>query len=131
MKLFSFPKSRRLRTNQQFKAVITHKAYVADSLLKVYAAPNKLDFSRLGVSIAGALGPAVTRNRLKRLTKEAFRLNQKAIPTGFDYVVTFRYNWWANITGAKNPKTAARKLKLRQVADSFLGLAEDAAEKAR
>ncbi len=131
MKLFSFPKSRRLRTNQQFRAVITHKAYVTNNLLKVSAAPNDLSFPRLGVSLARAVGPAVVRNRLKRLLKEAFRLNQKAIPTGFDYVVTFRYNWWINIAGAENPKPAAKKLRLQQIADSLISLAEAAAKKAR
>lgn len=131
MKLFSFPKSRILRTNQQFRAVITHKAYVTNGLLRVSAAPNNLGFSRLGVSLARAVGSAVVRNRLKRLVKEAFRLNQKGIPTGFDYVVTFRYNWWMNIAGAKNSGSAARRLKLQQIADSFVNLAKAAAGKAR
>ena len=131
MKLFSFPKSRRLRTNKQFRAIINHKAHVTNSLLRVSAAPNNLSFSHLGVSLAKAVGPAVVRNRLKRLVKEAFRLNQKDIPAGFDYVVTFRYNWWTNIAGAENPKLAARKLKLQQIAESFVSLAEAAAKKAR
>ncbi len=59
MKQFSFPKSKRLKTNRQFRAVITHKACVTNSLLRVSAAPNDLGFSRLGVSLARAVGPAI------------------------------------------------------------------------
>lgn len=130
MKLFSFPKSQRLRSNLQFKAVITHKAYVTNRLFKVWAAANDCDFSRLGISLSKSVGPAVVRNRLKRLLREAFRLNQKNIPRGFDYVVTCRYNWWTSIAGADGPKSAAKKLKLRQVADLFVSLAGSAAKKA-
>ena len=43
--------------------------------------------SRLGLSVPGRVGTNVKRNRIKRLIREAFRLNYEKIPTGFDFVV--------------------------------------------
>jgi ribonuclease P protein component len=45
---------------------------------------------RLGVTVSRKVGPAVTRNRVKRLIREAFRLNQHQLPTSWDLVVVAR-----------------------------------------
>jgi ribonuclease P protein component len=58
--------------------------------LAVSAVPNGLEHSRLGLAIGRRVGPAVERNRLKRLIREAFRLEQRVLPRGFDFVVTVR-----------------------------------------
>ena len=42
--------------------------------------------SRLGLSVSRKVGGAVRRNRVKRLLREAFRLNQHRMSTGYDLV---------------------------------------------
>jgi ribonuclease P protein component len=42
---------------------------------------------RFGVSIGKSAGSAVMRNRLKRLARETFRLNQHNLPVSWDYVL--------------------------------------------
>ena len=84
-----FSKNQRLKTNLQFKSVFDHKKRFVDDLLVIYMAPNELDYCRLGVSIGKRFGNAVRRNRLKRVLREAFRLEQHNLPQSFDYVVMY------------------------------------------
>jgi ribonuclease P protein component len=46
--------------------------------------------SRLGVITSRKVGPAVTRNRARRLLREAFRLNQHAFANPLDLVLVAR-----------------------------------------
>lgn len=43
--------------------------------------------SRLGITVTKKIGTAVRRNRVKRLVREAFRLDPALLPNGIDLVV--------------------------------------------
>jgi ribonuclease P protein component len=45
---------------------------------------------RLGLAVPRAVGPAVTRNRVKRLLREAWRELLPSVPAGQDYVLAAR-----------------------------------------
>ena len=81
-------KKQRLVKNSEFRQVLDQRIRCNDQLLVVNMASNGLAFSRIGVSIGRAQGNAVVRNRIKRLVREAFRLNQLGMPCGFDILVT-------------------------------------------
>jgi ribonuclease P protein component len=81
-------KKQRLVKNSEFRQVLDQRKRCNDQLLVVHMAANGLAFSRIGVSIGRAQGNAVVRNRIKRLVREAFRLNQLEMPCGFDILVT-------------------------------------------
>ena len=86
-----------------------------DDNLIVYAFQNGLDYPRLGISIGKSAGNAVIRNRLKRLIRETFRLNQHTISAGFDYVVT--------VPNKKNIESSSFKtIKFDEIQSSFLNL---------
>jgi ribonuclease P protein component len=72
-----------------FNRIISCKCFVRKGMLRLYAAPNNLGTPRFGVSVSKSCGNAVTRNRLKRLGREAFRLHQHEVITDFDYILIF------------------------------------------
>ena len=120
MKRFSFPKSSRLVSNSQFKAVLARKLRVANGLLVLYTAKNDCNWPRLGISVDKSCGSAVVRNRLKRLIREAFRQSREQIPAGFDYLVMISPQWQKKTANSPEPKKAAKQLTLEMVQKSFL-----------
>ena len=127
----SFGKNKRLLKEAEFRRVLDVRARSGNGLFTVHAAANELDYSRLGISVGKACGSAVVRNRLKRLLREAFRLNQGSIAAGYDYVVIVRAGWHKAVAESSDAKAAAAKLKLDRVTDSFIKLSYSAAKKTR
>ena len=122
MKRFLFGQEKKLKSNEQFKAVLSKNIRFSDELLTIYIAENNCDYSRLGVSVNKSLGGAVVRNRLKRLIREVFRLSQGQIPAGFDYVVMVSPAWKNSIGEQVGSAKASRRLGFEQVRESFLKL---------
>jgi len=83
---FGLPPECRLRRRADFQRIFRLGARHSGQGLSVYAAPNELARNRLGVSVGRKHGNAVTRNRIRRLLKEAFRLEQSGLPQGFDFI---------------------------------------------
>ena len=83
---YSFPKSHRLLSKEQFYRVFDAKCSAADGRVIVYAAINDLDHPRIGLVVSKKVGNAVVRNQWKRLLREAFRLIQHELPTSHDFI---------------------------------------------
>jgi len=130
LRRLSFPKSKRLLSNSQFEAVLARRISARDNLLTVFAAENECDCPRLGLSVGKACGNAVVRNRLKRLLREAFRLSQDRVPSGFDYVVMLSHPLSKRMREGAG-QAASPEPSFKQLEASILSLAAAAVEKAR
>ena len=85
-----FPRTRRVRTPAEYKAVYDLQLRQSRGPLVVYAKANCLRFSRLGLSVSRRVGTAARRNRIRRLLREAFRHMQHDLPLGYDWVVVVK-----------------------------------------
>ena len=82
-----FPKSVRLLKSSDFDRVMKQRQSASNGFVVVYAAPNDLGFTRLGLIVSRKCGNAVVRNSWKRGLREAFRLSYSDLPAGYDLVV--------------------------------------------
>lgn len=80
----------RLKKGADFQRVRALKQSWAHPLLVLYAAPNDLDVTRIGISVSKRIGNAVARNRAKRRIREAVRPLLPNLPRGRDLVFIAR-----------------------------------------
>lgn len=86
----SFPRAVRLLARRDFLHVYDRGLRAAGPSLVLFAAPNGLPWSRLGITVSRKFGGAVARNRMKRRIREIFRTHRNALPSGLDLVVNVR-----------------------------------------
>ena len=86
----AFTRRHRLSRDDAFRRVFEARVRKSDGPMTLYTKPNGLEHPRLGLSIGRKVGNAVRRNRVKRLLREAFRLNTHRFPASYDMVVVMR-----------------------------------------
>ena len=84
---YRYTKAHRLGGDKEFQAVFANKLRKNAGPLAVLALPNDLSHHRFGMTVPRRVGFAVKRHRIKRLLREAFRLNQHDWPGRYDLVV--------------------------------------------
>lgn len=86
-------KNHKIRKNAEFRAVYRRGKSFSNHLLVLYIYKNRKltkDINRIGISVSKKVGKSVTRNRIKRLIKESYRLNNNNLITGYDLVFIAR-----------------------------------------
>ena len=106
-----YPKMLRMTRRSEFDAAFESPVKAKDPVLQLHARLNGLGRPRLGIVVGRKVRTAPARNRIKRLIREAFRLNREKLASGWDYLFLPR-------------KT--EKLTLAEVAASVVKLAQKA-----
>ena len=84
-------------------------------MLFVRALRNELGRTRLGLAVGKSVGRATVRSRMRRMLREAFRLNKQRLPAGLDLLLA--------------PRRGAREAPLEEIGRSLVALAGQAAGK--
>lgn len=79
-----------LKRNRDFVRLYHSGKSAASRELALYCRKNRTSENRLGITVSSKIGNAVTRNRVRRRIKEAYRLNESLFRQGFDIVVVAR-----------------------------------------
>ncbi|WP_304341376.1 ribonuclease P protein component [Metaclostridioides mangenotii] len=86
-----FSRTNGIKKDSDFRKVYKHGKSFANKYLVIYILKNRSDTSRIGISVSKKVGKAVTRNKVRRLIKEAYRLNiDNKIKPGYDIVFIAR-----------------------------------------
>jgi ribonuclease P protein component len=81
----------RVRDKTRFQEIRREGRSYTNELLVLCTLGNDLSYSRVGISVSGRIGNAVTRNRIKRQLREAMRLRMDSIKAGWDLIFVARY----------------------------------------
>ena len=76
-----------LKENHEFRRLYHRGVSTAGKHVVIYCRRNKLGYNRLGLTVSAKLACAVKRNRIKRLFREAYRLNEDKFADGIDLVL--------------------------------------------
>ena len=79
-----------LRNREDFNNLYRKGKSSGSKYVVVFYIKNNLDFSRKAFLASKKVGGAVSRNRAKRLMKEAFRQLEPNVPIGYDFLFVAR-----------------------------------------
>ena len=98
--------------NRDFGRVYRPGKSKADDCLVLYILENGTDVKRLGITVSKKIGNSVVRSRVKRIIKEAWRVQEDYFLNGYDYVFIARIN-------AKEKKSTDLEVSVRRLVSRF------------
>ena len=84
MGFFSFAKADRILKRSEFIQLSQTGKKIQNRYFIVVFSPGQFERSRLGVTVTKKVGCSVRRNRIKRLSREYFRLNRDHLKGNWD-----------------------------------------------
>lgn len=77
-----------LNNNRNFLTLYKQGKYIGSRFIVIYVKKNNLPCNRLGITVGKKnLRNAVSRNRAKRIIRQAYRENEINMPIGIDIVI--------------------------------------------
>lgn len=87
-----------LKKNSDFQYIFNKGEWHDSKMLSIHIIPNKKDINSLGIAIGKKVAKSVKRHRIRRLIKEAYRLNEDKFKAGYNIIIVWKTK--ANIEDA-------------------------------
>ena len=87
MRFFSFTKADRILKRSEFIQLSQDGQKISNIHFIVIFCPGRFKRSRLGITVTRKVGKATTRNRIKRFSREFFRLNRQKLQGHWDIII--------------------------------------------
>ena len=104
---FRFPGKFRIKTKRDFDKYFKESGFKAGKFLVVRSVIDPEHITRLGLSISKKDRNAIIVNRLKRLVREAFRLNRFKLKDNLQLIISYK-------------RKISYDFKLKEVEEDFL-----------
>lgn len=83
---FSVP----LKFNYEFSRIYRRGKYISGRYVVLHYISHSRQINRIGVTTSKNIGGSVQRNRMRRLLRESYRLNEPNIKKGYDIILLGR-----------------------------------------
>ena len=80
-------KDKSVKKNYEFKRILKRGNSTSNQYVRIACQKNKDGKTRLGIAIRKEVKSSILRNRLKRVIREIYRLNENKIKKGFDVII--------------------------------------------
>lgn len=79
-----------IKSKQEFSNLIRNSKFIKTNEYVIYYNENNLNKKRFGIAISNKIGNAVTRNKLKRQTREIIDKLKTLFKNDTDYIIMIR-----------------------------------------
>lgn len=83
-------KSETIKSKQEFSDLIKNSKFIKTKEFVIYYKENNIEKKRFGIAISNKIGNAVTRNKLKRQTREIIDNLKTIFKNNTDYIIMIR-----------------------------------------
>lgn len=81
-----------ITNNREFAKIYKRGRYIPGRYVVLHYLKNRSETNRLGVTTGKKIKGSVSRNRMRRLLRETYRLREEDIKTGYDIILLGRDN---------------------------------------
>lgn len=100
-----------LKKNYEFKNMLSKGKYYSGEFLNIFIKNNsEKNKNFIGIAIGVKTGKAVKRNRIKRLIRENYRMNEEKLSTGYTILFLLKKNKDINLVTFENIKKDMNKI---------------------
>lgn len=80
-----------LKNSEEFQHILKKGSWYPGDLMSLYLMKNSKEFNMIGIAVGKKFSKSsVKRNRIKRLIREAYRLNENRVYKGYSFVFLWK-----------------------------------------